>query len=279
MPLVSSSGKAEAKSLWQPRPVRASFQNKTRHCPHFTDEIALLVTALGPSWLDPSILTVSLLHMITLGVAPTVHWRKDASSNPQYRNQTSSVQTAQLYTQLVPLGTNHFHCQSSLSQGCCLKCSWGCFSSSPAVLCDGGKTTGLCSAMGIFTTWASRGQHSSPTLKGCRLKPCQSAKLRVCKLLSEDITKRLFLGHGLILELVSNMNCFFTTGCSDHFYTNDCLPRCEHFADSPWHPESFNPVNYLNSQHCLEREYINTQKYLSVVLDNFYFQNPQPNQK
>lgn len=140
MSLVSSSGKAEAKSLWQPRPVRARFQNKTHHCPHFTDEIVLFVAAHGPSWLDPSILTVSLLHMITLGVAPTVHWRKDASSNPQYRNQTSSVQTAQLYTQFVLLGTNHFHCQSSLSQGCCLKCSWGCFSSSPAVLCDGGKT-------------------------------------------------------------------------------------------------------------------------------------------
>lgn len=140
MPLVSSSGKAEAKSLWQPRPVRARFQNKAHHCPHFTDEIVLFVAAHGPSWLDPSILTVSLLHMIILGVAPTVHWRNDTSSNPQYRNQTSSVQTTQLYTQFVLLGTNHFHCQSSLSQGCCLKCSWGCFSSSPAVLCDGGKT-------------------------------------------------------------------------------------------------------------------------------------------
>lgn len=117
--------KAEAKSLWQPRPVRASFQNKTRHCPHFTDEIALLVTVHGPSWLDPSILTVSLLHMIKLGVAPNC-------SLAQCRNQTSSVQIAQLYTQLVLLGTNHLHCQSSLSQGCCLKGSWGCFSSRPA---------------------------------------------------------------------------------------------------------------------------------------------------
>lgn len=45
------SGKAEPKSLWQPRPLRIRFQNQSHHCPHLTDATAQLVTGQLQSWL------------------------------------------------------------------------------------------------------------------------------------------------------------------------------------------------------------------------------------